>query len=47
MPAEQLAEFAKIVEAGPDRERDGVVGWRRVDLKRVINERFGVDFHER
>jgi hypothetical protein len=39
MPAEQLAEFAKIVEAGPDRERDGVVSWRRVDLKRVINER--------
>jgi transposase len=47
MSAEQLAEFAKIVEAGPDRERDGVVGWRCVDLKRVINERFGVDFHER
>jgi transposase len=28
--AEQSAEFAKIVEAGPDRERDGVVRWRRV-----------------
>jgi transposase len=47
LSAEQLAEFAKIVEAGPDRERDGVVRWRRVDLKRVIGERFGVDFHER
>jgi len=43
----QLAEFAKIVEAGPDRERDGVVRWRRVDLKRVIAEKFGVEFHER
>jgi transposase len=43
----QLAEFARIVEAGPDRERDGVVRWRRVDLKRLIKERFGVDFHER
>jgi transposase len=43
----QLAELAKIVEAGPDRARDGVVRWRRVDLKRVIAERFGVDFHER
>jgi len=43
----QLAEFARIVEAGPDRERDGVVRWRRVDLKRVIAGRFGVDFHER
>ena len=43
----QLAEVAAIVEAGPDREKDGVVRWRRVDLKRVIAERFGVDFHER
>ena len=41
---EQLAQFAKIVEAGPDREKDGVVRWRRIDLKRVIAERFGVDF---
>jgi len=44
---EQLAQFAKIVEAGPDREKDGIVRWRRVDLKRVIVERFGVDFHPR
>ena len=44
---EQLAEFTRIVEAGPDRERDGVVRWRRIDLKRVIAERFGVDFHPR
>ncbi len=47
LSAAQLAEFAKIVEAGPDRARDGVVRWRRVDLKRVIAETFGVDFHER
>lgn len=47
LAAEQLAEFAKIVEAGPDREQDGVVRWRRVDLQRVIKERFGVEFHER
>src|SRR6476620_6226503 len=33
---EQLAQFAKIVEAGPDREKDGIVRWRRVDLQRVI-----------
>jgi transposase len=44
---EQLAAFAQIVEAGPDRERDGVVRWRRIDLKRVIAEKFGVDFHPR
>jgi hypothetical protein len=31
-----MAEFAKIVEGGPDREKDGVVRWRRIDLKRVI-----------
>ena len=41
---EQVAELAAIVEAGPDREIDGVVRWRRVDLKRVIAERFGVAF---
>ena len=40
-------QFAQIVEAGPDREKDGVVRWRRIDLKRVIAERFGVDFHPR
>ena len=42
-----MAEFATIVEAGPDREKDGVVRGRRVDLRRVIAERFGVEFHER
>jgi hypothetical protein len=30
--------LAQIVEVGPDRERDGVVRWRRIDLKRVIAE---------
>ena len=47
LSAEQLAAFAKIVEAGPDREKDGVVRWRRIDLKRVIAAKFGVDFHPR
>ena len=45
-PAQQ-AELAEIVETGPDRAVDGVVRWRRVDLKRVIEERFGVVYHER
>ena len=44
---EQMATFAQIVEAGPDREKDGVVRSSRMDLKRVIVERFGVDFHPR
>ena len=43
----QMAEVAGIVEAGPEREKDGVVRWRRVDIKRVIADRFGIDFHER
>ena len=47
LSAEQRAEFAQIVEAGPDRDKDGVVRWRRVDLQRVIAERFGVDYCER
>jgi transposase len=47
LSAEQLALLAQIVEVGPDREKDGVVRWRRIDLKRVIAERFGVDFHPR
>ena len=47
LSAEQLAQFAQVVEAGPDREKDGVVRWRRIDLKRVIAERFGVEFHPR
>ena len=44
---DQLAEFAGIVETGPDRKVDGVVRWRRVDLKGVIAERFGVAYHVR
>ena len=44
---DQLAEFARIVDKGPNPKTDGVVRWRRVDLKRVIAERFGVDYHER
>ena len=43
----QLAVLAEIVETGPDPAVDGVVRWRRIDLKNVIKERFGVDYHER
>jgi hypothetical protein len=43
----QLAELARIVEAGPDPATDGVVRWRRVDLQAVIARRFGVRLHER
>ena len=43
----QMAELAEIVETGPDPATDGVVRWRRIDLKRVIEERFGVAYSER
>ena len=43
----QMAELAEIVETGPDPVRDGVIRWRRIDLKRVIEERFGVVYSER
>jgi transposase len=43
----QMEELAEIVETGPDPAVDGVVRWRRVDLKRVIEERFGVVYSER
>lgn len=44
---EQMAALSEIVEAGPDPAVDHVVRWRRVDLRRVISERFGVELHER
>jgi transposase len=47
LSVEQKAELAVIVEQGPDIERDGLVRWRRADLKGVIKSRFGVDYHER
>jgi transposase len=43
LSAGQEEELRRLVEAGPDPERDGVVRWRCVDLKRVLGERFGVD----
>ena len=47
LSADQQAELTRLVETGPDRAVDGVVRWRRVDLQRVIGERFGVAYHER
>jgi transposase len=47
MTATQLAELGAWVEAGPDPVRDGVVRWRRQDLKTRIVTEFGVELHER
>ena len=44
---DQRAALAAIVETGPDRAVDGVVRWRRIDLQKIVRERFGVDYHER
>ena len=45
--AEQKTGLAALVEKGPDAEKDGVVRWRCADLKRRIEEMFGVKLHER
>lgn len=45
--ATQMRELAEIVEIGPDPAADGVVRWRRVDLQRMIEERFNVAYSER
>ena len=47
LSATQRVAIAQIVEAGPDRAMDGVIRWRRVDLQRIIGERFGIAYHER
>ena len=47
LSADQMRALAQIVEAGPDPETDGVVRWRRIDLKQVIEERFGIVYAER
>src|SRR5689334_9927911 len=44
---EQEAELATAVEHGPDPDRDGVVRWRRVDLRALLETRFAVRLHER
>lgn len=44
---EQMQVLSEIVETDPNPEVDGVVRWRRVDLKHVIEARFGVVYSER
>ena len=44
---EQEAELVAVVDQGPEPERDGVVRWRRIDLKALIEARFAVRLHER
>jgi len=44
---EQEAEVARLVREGPTLSEHGVVRWRRIDLSRVIETRFGVHLAER
>jgi transposase len=46
LTAEQEAELAALIDAGPDRTRDGVVRWRCVDLQKELLERWNVVYHE-
>jgi transposase len=43
---EQMEELGRLVEAGPDPQKDGFARWRCVDLKRVLGARFAVDLSE-
>jgi transposase len=45
--AEQMRALARIVEAGPDPETDGVARWRRIELCGVAPRRFGLRVAER
>ena len=45
--AEQEAELATLIKAGPDIARDGVVRWRCVDLRQLILTRWNVAYHKR
>jgi transposase len=47
LTAEQLVELSTIVEKGPDSDKDGIVRWRRIDLRDLIEDRFAVSLHER
>lgn len=44
---EQDREVADLVRQGPDVAEHGVVRWRRIDLARVIERRYGVKLAER
>jgi transposase len=47
LTAGQEAEVSRWVDEGPDPAGDGVVRWRRADLRDRIAARFGVALHER
>jgi transposase len=42
-----MREVAELVRQGPSLAEHGVVRWRRIDLSRVIAQRYGVTLAER
>ena len=46
LSAAQKDELARIVETGPDPEKDGVVRWRCADLKHLVKERWNIELGE-
>ncbi len=44
---DQMQALSQIVETGPDREKHGIVRWRRIDLVAVIKDRFDIACSER
>ncbi len=44
---DQEREVAELVREGPDLAQHGVVRWRRIDLSRLIAQRYGVSLAER
>ena len=47
LTTEQNAAVAALVRKGPDLAEHGVIRWRRADLSKVIEARFGVHLAER
>ena len=43
---EHKQEIKTLVEQGPDIEKDGVVRWRRIDLVRIAEQKFGIKVDE-
>lgn len=46
LTAEQEAAMAALVRVGPELSEHGVIRWRRKDLARVIEHRYGVVLHD-
>ena len=46
LTVEQKAAIKALVEKGPDPDKDRVVRWRRIDLARIVKERFAVTVDE-